>query len=108
MANSDIILLALAGATVCLFFVCIILIIKIVQAKRSKKKTVNTALLEEVIAPLMEIAEKFENYSGEEKKEYVITKINQFAVENKLNFDAKAISEKIEQLIKLSKRVNVK
>jgi len=108
MTNLDIMLLALAGTTVCLFIACIILIIKIVQVKRSKKRTVNTTLLEEVIAPLMEIAETFQNYNGEEKKAYVITKINQFAIENKLKFDEKAISQKIEQLIKLSKRVNAK
>ena len=30
-------------------------------------------------------AEDFINYSGEEKKEWVITKVNQFAIENKID-----------------------
>ena len=54
----------------------------------------------------MEIAEQFTNYSGEEKKEYVMTRVNQFALENKIKFDSEAVNEKIEELIGLSKKVN--
>lgn len=107
MENFELIL-SLAGTAFSLFVACIIFIIKIVQAIRSKKQTINATLLEEAIPPLMEIAEKFQNYSGKEKKEYVMTKINQFAIENKLHFDANTISDKIEQLIKLTKEVNAK
>ncbi len=101
-------ILSLAGTAFSLFIACIIFIIKIVQAIRSKKKTINATMLEEVITPLMEIAESFRNYSGEEKKQFVMTKVNQFAIENNLKFDADYISEKIEQFIKLSKKVNAK
>ena len=54
----------------------------------------------------MEIAESFANYSGEEKKEYVITKVNQFAIENGIKFDLQMVTEKIEEMIELSKKVN--
>ena len=47
-------------------------------------------------------------YLCDEKKEYVLTRINQLAIENGINFDVKAISDKIEELIKLSKEVNYK
>ena len=71
-----------------------------------KKKLKNSYVLLDAVAPLMEIAETFTNYSGEEKKEYVMTKVNQFAIENGIRFDSQAVSNKIEELIGLSKNVN--
>ena len=50
----------------------------------------------------------FNNYLGNEKKEYVITKLNQFAIENNIDFDKEKLDERIEKLIKLSKNVNYK
>ncbi len=48
------------------------------------------------------------HYSGEEKKEYVMTKANRYAIENDIAFDEDAVSEKVEELITLSKEVNAK
>ena len=71
-------------------------------------KLQDDADLLDAVAPIMQIAESFTNYSSAEKKEYVLTRINQLAIENGINFDVKAISDKIEELIKLSKEVNYK
>lgn len=49
-------------------------------------------ILEETINTLMEMAGKFHDYNGEEKKEFVLTKTNQFALENKLHFNEELIS----------------
>ena len=56
----------------------------------------------------MEIAENFSNYSGEEKKQFVLTKVNQFAIENGLKFDAETTAAQVEKLIELSKKINAK
>ena len=76
--------------------------------KDKKKNLENSILLLDAVAPIMEVAEKYVHYTGEEKKEFVLTKINQLAIENKLKFDEVAVSNKIEELITLSKEVNNK
>lgn len=98
--------LSLAGTIFSLVIACIIFIIKIIKIIKSKKQIMNSALLEEAVPQLMGIAERFCNYSGDEKKEFVMTKINQFAIENGFKFEAETISNKIEEFIKLSKEVN--
>ena len=105
MENLELII-TLAGTTFSLLITCAIFIIKLIKTWRDKKTFLDNLILEEAITPLMEMAEKFLNYSGEEKKEFVLTKINQFALENKLYFNAEIISDKIEKLIELSKQVN--
>lgn len=77
-----------------------------VKAIKSKKILQDESDLLNAVAPIMEIAEKFTNYSGAEKKEYVLTRINQLAIENGIKYDSDAVSEKIEQLIQLTKEVN--
>lgn len=53
-------------------------------------------------------AEQFKNYTGKEKKNYVLTKMNQFSIENGIKFSSEFISEKIEEIISLTKNVNTK
>lgn len=106
MENFELII-TLAGTTMSLLITCVIFIIRLIKVWRDKKTFLDNLILEEAITPLMEMAEKFRNYSGEEKKEFVITKISQFALENKMYFNTEMISEKIEKLIELSKQVNI-
>lgn len=61
-----------------------------------------------VLLPYIEKAEKFVNYTGEEKKEYVMTQVNRYALENGIKFDYNVVSSKIEEYIELSKEVNAK
>ena len=105
MENLELIV-SLAGTALSLFIACILFIVKIIRGYITKKKLKNSYVLLEAVAPLMEIAEQFTNYSGEEKKGYVMTRVNQFALENKIKFDSEAVNEKIEELIGLSKKVN--
>ncbi len=51
-------------------------------------------------------AEQFLNFAGSEKKEWVLTKINQYAIEKKIQFDARQASALIEDIVQLSKKVN--
>ena len=105
MENLELIV-SLAGTALSLFIACVLFIVKIIRGYITKKKLKNSYVLLEAVEPLMEIAEQFTNYSGEEKKEYVMTRVNQFALENKIKFDSEAVNEKIEELIGLSKKVN--
>ena len=77
-----------------------------------KNKKLNNVLekAEEVskqIIPIIIEAEKFVNYTGEEKKNYVMTKLNQFAICNGIMFNEKDTSNKVEELVGLTKKVNV-
>ena len=54
----------------------------------------------------MKEAEGFRNYTGAEKKNYVLTKMNQFSIDNKINYDEDYVSCKIEELIETTKVVN--
>ncbi len=105
MENLELIL-SLIGTTVSLLITCIIFIVKFVKSLRAKRLAEDDTAILEAILPLMEIAEKYKNYSGEEKKEYVLTKLNQFTIENGINFNAEAVIGKIEELIQLTKQVN--
>ncbi len=105
MENLELIV-SLAGTALSLFIACVLFIVKIIRGYITKKKLKNSYVLLDAVAPLMEIAEQFTHYSGEEKKEYVMTRVNQFALENKIKFDSEAVNEKIEELIGLSKKVN--
>lgn len=105
MANLEIIL-SLAGAALSLLVACVTFIFKLVKSTRLRIREESTTALMSAVAPIVEIAEEFKNYSGQEKKEYVLTKVNQYAIENGIEFDASAVSDRIEQLIELSKNVN--
>lgn len=99
-------ILSIVGTALSLLIVCISFLIKLVQTMKARKKEHRQATLLDAVAPIVEIAESFTNYSGAEKKEYVLTNVNRFAIENGIEFDAELVSKKIEQLIELSKQVN--
>ena len=61
----------------------------------------------EKLPELIEEAEKFIEYSGKEKKEYVMDKIGEYAEELGIKADLQFVSEKIEELVKLTKGVNM-
>lgn len=107
MENFELII-TLAGTALSLLITCVVFIIRLIKTWRDKKTFLDDLILQEAITPLMELAEKYLNYSGDEKKQFVLTKLNQFALENKIKFNAELISNKIEQLIELSKHVNAK
>ena len=100
--------LSLAGTALSLLITSIIFVVRLVKAVREKRNMQSSSFLYETVAPLMEIAENFSNYSGEEKKQFVLTKVNQFAIENGLKFDAETTAAQVEKLIELSKKINAK
>lgn len=94
--------------TACLGFVgtatgLLIPLVKNVKAK-NKLKALNK--LSTTLHSFMSDAETHSNYTGEEKKEYVMTKANRYAIDNNIPYDEQAISDEVEDLVTLSKEVN--
>lgn len=92
------IIISLLATTLSLLFASSLSLFKFINSKKLNKKIID----------LIKIAKEFTNYSGIEKKEYVLTKLNQLSIDNKVNFDIEKASSKIEELISLSKNVNAK
>lgn len=78
-----------------------------IKKKQVRKVIENKEELMKKIIPYIEEAEKFINFSGEEKKEYVMTKLKGYAIDCGIDFDENGISDKVEELIELSKKVNI-
>lgn len=81
-------------------------LLKFIKSSKARKLAENVIAIGNAVIPYIEQAELFTNYSGTEKKEYVLTKANQFAINHGIKFDKNLISEKIEELVNLSKEVN--
>jgi len=84
----------------------LVLIKKLVKNIKLKNNAITLNEVERVIKGYIGIAEGFMNFSGEEKKEWVKTKINQYAIDNGFKYNEKRTDEIIENLILLTKKVN--
>lgn len=102
------IILSLAGTILGLIITSLTFLVKFINNVKAKKIAEQAIEISNAILPFIKEAEKFTNFSGAEKKEYVLTKANQFALVNNILFDEDKISEKIEELVTLTKTVNAK
>lgn len=82
-------------------------LIPLVKNVKAKNKLVAINKLTSTLQTLIIEAEEFTNFTGTEKKEYVMTKANRYAIKNKIPFDEQLVSDKVEDLVALSKEVNV-
>lgn len=94
-------ILGLLGAT-------LLFLEKFVKNKKLKNVLEKAEEVTKNIIPYIMEAEKFINYTGEEKKKYVMTRLNQYAIENNIKFNQIEMSNKIEELVELTKNVNIK
>lgn len=94
------------GLTVTFIIGFIILITKLTKSSKLKAIAENLISVEKVTKKFICKAEGFVNYSGQDKKEWVKTKVNQFCIENDINYDENIINNIIENLLDLSKTVN--
>lgn len=83
-------------------------LIPLVKNVKAKNKLSALNKLTTVLQSLIVDAEKYTNFSGEEKKAYVMTNANRYALDNKIIFDEHMVGDKVEELVALSKAVNVK
>ncbi|MCL2848262.1 MAG: hypothetical protein FWE13_05940 [Firmicutes bacterium] len=79
---------------------------KFVKSVKDKKRALEAIKLCDAVVAFIKEAEGFTHYSGNEKKEFVMTKANRFALGQKIAFDQELVSNKVEELLCLSKEVN--
>lgn len=60
----------------------------------------------DILREAMTTVENFANFTGDEKKEYVKTKVNQYCIENNIQYSDELTDENIEKMIDFSKGVN--
>lgn len=84
------------------------IIIKYTKNIKVKNNLKNILGVIEELIPLIEEAETFSSYSGEEKKEYVISRIYRKLSKEDIKIDEVKIDEMIEKLVSFSKEVNYK
>ena len=81
------------------------------QAKNNAEKAVKALsameLLVSSIQPLVIKAEQFSNFSGAEKKQWVMTQLRLLALEKNLIIDEEAVSEKVEEIVSTTNKVNI-
>lgn len=83
-----------------------ILIAKLTKNTKLKILSENFIQVEKEIKKCMENAESFISYSGDDKKEWVKTKVNQFCIENDIPYNETIVDSTIERFIDLTKTVN--
>ena len=101
-------ILSLSGTILGLLITACTFIVKTVNNTKAKHIAEQAIKIGNAVLPFIKEAEKFTSYTGAEKKEYVMTKANQFAIENNIPFNADEVSDKIEELITLTRHVNKK
>ena len=100
------IIISIAGTALGFMVTAATFLAKFVKSAKAKRAAENLIKIGNAVIPYIEQAEKFANYSGAEKKEYVLTKANQFAINQGIDFDLESVGSKIEELVKLTKQVN--
>ena len=105
MLNLEVII-SLAGTAVGFLVTAATFLAKFIKSAKAKKIAEQTIKIGDAVLPYIKQAETFVHYSGPEKKEFVLTKANQYAIEQGIRFDTELAGEKIEELVKLTKEVN--
>ncbi len=105
MKNLEIIL-SLAGTAIGFIVTTLTFFLKFINNAKAKRLLESAAKIGTAVLPYIKQAEGFAHYSGAEKKEFVMTKANRFAIEQGIAFDTNLVSEKVEELVKLTKEVN--
>ena len=100
------IIISLAGTAIGLLVTAATFLVKFIKNAKAKRIAEQTIKIGNAVLPYIKQAEGFTHYNGAEKKEYVLTKANQFAIEQGIAFDAALVGGKIEELVKLTKEVN--
>ncbi len=100
-------IITIASAAVGLLATFTGFLIPLVKNVKAKNKLISLNKLSTLLKSLIEEAEQYSNFTGAEKKEYVLTKANRYALENNIPFDESSVDAEIEKVVQLSKNVNV-
>jgi len=99
-------ILLVVGAAIGILSTAIPLIIKLVRKTKQFIKERDWNSVMNILPKLVAEAEKFINYTGQEKKEFVKSRLAVFAVKNKIVFDEARFEAAIDDIVKLTKDVN--
>jgi hypothetical protein len=105
--NIEIILSAVA-TTIGFLTSTVFYIIKYIKAAKSKQNSEHHIEIRDVLLGFIIEAEKFASLTGEQKKQYVMDKIRDFAATNNLTYNVDGVSKKIDEIVALAKVVNIK
>ncbi len=98
----------LASCVAALIAAIATIIVKYCKNEKVKQAAEETVEICEAILPYLEQAESYTNFSGAEKKAYVMTRMNQYAIDNGIPYDEELVDSILEQYIELTKTVNAK
>lgn len=101
------IVLSAAGTMIGIIVVMLTSLCQLIKNSKARKMAENIIKMGNFILPYIEEAETFISFTGEEKKAYVMTKANQYAIDNGIKFNEEETSAKIDELVALCKVVNV-
>ncbi len=95
-------------ASACLGFIATLtgFLIPLVKNVKAKNKLKSLNKLSVALQAFVVEAEQRVNFTGEEKKQFVLTKANRYALDNKIPFNEQSVEGEIESLVALSKSVN--
>ena len=99
---------SLVGTALSFLVALLTLVVNLMKVLKDKSVTEDREKLVEKLLELVVEAEGVLDYSGKEKKAYVMDKISEFASETDIEADLEFISEEIEKLVELSKQVNAR
>lgn len=102
------IILSITTSIMVILSTILTLLVKAIKNNKTKKTLQGVLSCTNQLIPLIQEAERFINYTGEEKKEYVITRINKYMKENNIKMCDDELSNKIDELVLLTKNVNYK
>ena len=95
-------------ASACFGFIATLtgFLIPLVKNVKAKNKLKSLNKLSVALQAFVVEAEQRVNFTGEEKKQFVLTKANRYALDNKIPFNEQSVDGEIESLVALSKSVN--
>ena len=99
---------SLVGTVLSFLVALLTLVLKLMKVLKDKSITEDREKLVEKLLELVVEAEGLLDYSGKEKKAYVMEKVSEFASREDIEADLEFVSEEIEKLVELSKQVNAR
>lgn len=99
-------ILTIVGLVCALLATIVTAISKNCKNSKIAKKATSLLTIIESAQQFIEQAEKMTGFTGENKKEWVVTKICQFCISKNINYDEETIDNVVEELISFSKQVN--
>lgn len=99
---------AITSAALSLLTTIFVLVAKLTKNVKLRKLAERITFFREQVEKYVALAEEIVNFKGKDKKEWVVTKVNQAAIDAGIQFDADVVSQLIEEVVNLTKIVNAR